>query len=358
LCGKWHAPAPEKEIKMAFNYSNFYYKKHWLQRKGKTRHITDLNQEDALDFLKTRPKDQKFALKISFFATHAWQKHYPPYEPKNETKHLYYNNVTIPRPKTATEEAWKALPWFFDERNMGREQLRRRFEPDYFQDSIKNMYRMATETDLVVGNVIDELKRQGVYEKTLLIFTTDNGNLHGEHGLAEKWHPFEESIRVPLVIQDPRMPKTVRGTTNHDWTLNIDLAPTILGAAKVAKSVFMQGRDLAELYLAGPKQKKWRKEWFYEYNQGNPVTAQGHRSRGKFTVEASFALITHEWKYVVWPAHNYEQLFHRTVDPYEEWDLLNINMSSKSVQTTDELYLRLKERYVKLKKLAQSGVEV
>ena len=51
-----------------------------------------------------------------------------------------------------------------------------------------------------------------------------SGNLHGEHGLAEKWYPFEESIRVPLVIQDPRMPKHRRGTISDAWTLNVDLA--------------------------------------------------------------------------------------------------------------------------------------
>jgi hypothetical protein len=45
--------------------------------------------------------------------------------------------------------------------------------------------------------------------------------------LAEKWKWFEESLRVPLVIYDPRMPDKMRGTVNHDWTLNIELASTI-----------------------------------------------------------------------------------------------------------------------------------
>ena len=41
----------------------------------------------------------------------------------------------------------------------------------------------------------------------MIIFTTDNGYLHGEHGLAGKWYPYQESIRLPLIINDPRMPK-------------------------------------------------------------------------------------------------------------------------------------------------------
>jgi arylsulfatase A-like enzyme len=107
--------------------------------------------------------------------------------------------------------------------------------------------------------VVNELKSQGVYEKTILVFTTDNGNLHGEHGLAEKWYPWEESIRVPLVIQDPRMPASQRGTFNEEFTLSVDLAPTLLSAAKISVPTFMQGRDIAPLYLQPQEAPKtWR----------------------------------------------------------------------------------------------------
>ena len=143
------------------------------------RHVTDLNLEDSLYFLRTRPKKKNFALKISFFATHARDNHIPNYEPMNKSKALWYNNVTIPMPKTNTEKHYKELPHFFEEPNEGRTRWKKRFEPDYYQQSIKDLYRMATEVDFAVGEVIKELKRQGVYNKTMLIFTTDNGNLHG-----------------------------------------------------------------------------------------------------------------------------------------------------------------------------------
>jgi arylsulfatase A-like enzyme len=90
-------------------------------------------------------------------------------------------------PKTNTEEHFKSLPPFFTNGNEGRNRWRKRFEPSYYQESMRDLYSMATEVDVVVGKVIEELKSQGVYDNTLLIFTTDNGNLHGEHGLAEKW---------------------------------------------------------------------------------------------------------------------------------------------------------------------------
>ena len=146
------------------------------------------------------------------------------------------------------------------------------------------------------------------------------------------------------------MSKKVRGTTNDDWTLNIDLAPTILGAAKIKPSDFMQGRDIAQLYLGDEtKPKRWRKDFFYEYNRGDPITAEGHR--GTNWIDASFALVTKEWKYIYWPEHKYEQLFHRSLDPYDEWDLLN----RSTVQTNDKIYVQMKTRYAFLKNWVQSG---
>ena len=107
------------------------------------------------------------------------------------------------------------------------------------------------------------------------------------------------TIRLPsslsstgIVIQDPRMTPTVRGTVSKSWALNIDLTTTILAAAKIAPSDFMQGRDLAHLYL--DQNITWRKHWFYEYNTGNPVTGLDHR--GKFWIDASFALVNDDWK--------------------------------------------------------------
>ena len=115
---------------------------------------------------------------------------------------------------------------------------------------MKAYYRMATEVDSVVGKVLAELRAQDLDDNTLVIFTTDNGYFHGEHGLADKWYPYEESIRVPLIVRDPRMPNSKRGTTNDEFVLNVDLAPTILAFAGVAAPSRMQGQNFAPLYLA------------------------------------------------------------------------------------------------------------
>jgi hypothetical protein len=178
--GKWHAPLPPQHAKYTFDYQNLYYGSHWEKRDGVRRHVTDLNRQDAISFLQKRPdKTQPFALTVSFFATHAVDgQHYPnQYQPMPESAEWYPNATThIPNPKTNTQQHWDDLPWFFDERNEGRGRWKNRYDtPDRYQVSMKNYYRMASEVDHACGEIIKELKAQGVYDNTLIIFTTDNG---------------------------------------------------------------------------------------------------------------------------------------------------------------------------------------
>jgi arylsulfatase len=91
------------------------------------------------------------------------------------------------------------------------------------------------------------------------------------------------------VIRDPRMPKEKAGKTSDAFTLNIDLAETILGAAGVDVPNVMQGRDISDLYLDDPKDKTpWREEFFYEH----PVHLHTN------TIPASTALVRKQWKYM------------------------------------------------------------
>ena len=127
---------------------------------------------------------------------------------------------------------------------------------------------MATEVDSTCQAIVQELENQGVLNNTLVIFTTDNGYFHSEHGLADKFYPHQESIRVPLIIRDPRMSDDKIGTTNDDFTLSIDLAPTMLSAAGISPPARMQGRDISKLYrneLAEYLQSnRCRTEFYYE----------------------------------------------------------------------------------------------
>ena len=167
-------------------------------------------------------------------------------------------------------------------------------------------YRLITEVDAAVGRLVAELKAQGVYDNTLITFIGDNGYFHGDRGLADKWYPYEQALRVPLIVKDPRLPSRRRGDERSQVALNIDVAPTIIAAAGVTVPEGMQGRDLSPLYLKD-RAPAWRDEFFYDH----PTITSKER------IPSSQGVIRRDWKYVYWPEFEYEQLFNLTKDAQE-----------------------------------------
>lgn len=332
--GKWHNGKFPAEN---FDFGRAYSGTHWIQEKDGTKiHVTQKNENDALEFLRTRPADKPFCLTLAFFATHAEDGNPLQYLPQPESMKLY-QDVTIPIPKTATDEAFHKLPPFIaNEKNESRVRWHWRFDtPEKYQSMMKNYYRMATEVDTTCGRVLAELGKEGLLDNTLVIFTGDNGNFHGEHELADKWYPHEESLRVPLIIRDPRMAGSKDGQTNDECALNVDLAPTILAAAGIKAPATMQGRDIAPLYLVDGV-KDWRKEFFYEHAI----------IKNKNFIPASEALVRKDMKYMLWPDFGQEQLFDLKKDPFEENDLI-ANPEQK------ERLVEMRARFAELKALAK-----
>jgi len=332
--GKWHnGQFPAKN----FDFGRSYFGKYWFEEPdGSPIHVTKKNENDAIEFLRERPKNKPFCLTLAFFATHAEDNNPKQYLPQPESMSLY-QDVTIPVPKTATDEAFHKLPPFIaNEKNESRVRWHWRFDtPEKYQAMMKNYYRLATEVDTTCGRVLAELKKQGALDNTLIIFTGDNGYFQSEHGLADKWYPHQESIRVPLIVRDPRMAPEKHGSTDDNFTLNVDIAPTILAAAGIAQPARMQGRDFAPLYLAGEK-PAWRDEFFYEHAIIN----------NKDFIPASEALVRKDWKYFFWPDFGLEQLFDLRSDPCEENDVIK---DPANVQRLEEM----RQRFAELKAAAR-----
>ena len=326
--GKWHNGRFPTEH---YDHSVVYHGKHWYKLDGKSTHVTVRNQRDAISFLRSRDKNQPFFLHVSFFAPHAEDPNPQQYLPQDWSE-SHYEGAVPEEPVNNTLESWRRLPPFFSEENEGRKRWKARFDtPAKYRSMLTNYFRLVTEVDHACGAILDELSQQGEREDTLVIFTADNGYYHGEHGLADKWYPHEESIRVPLIIDDPRLPEAVRGTTRPEMVLNVDLAPTILAAAGIDPPRSMQGAEIAPLYLAGGRDD-WRTDFFYEH----PT----HRNAS--FIPASEALVTKDWKYLYWPEQKYEQLFDLRADPHEEQDL------ARSPQHKERL-TQMKSRFQELK---------
>jgi len=136
--------------------------------------------------------------------------------------------------------------------------------------------------DKLIGKLMSTLKEQGVADNTIIVFTSDHGLMHGEFGMGGKVFLYDSSVRVPLVIYDPRMKN--KAHQSDELVALVDIAPTLLDLTNTPVHVEMQGKSLKSL-MKGEK-IGWRQEIFLE----NMMTIQNYpRMEG---------VRTHKWKYV------------------------------------------------------------
>lgn len=273
-------------------------------------HATARFGNQAVEFLRTRKSDQPFCLSLSFTAPHARDgqpREFAP-DPRDE---LLYRDAIIPSPLTATREFFERLPKAV-QISESRARWKLRFEtPEKFARTIKDYLRLVTGIDREVGRIVAELRERGLAENTVIIFTSDNGFFFGERGLADKWFMYEESIRVPLIVCDPRLPVAARAREIRALTLNIDLAPTLLDLAELPAPAVMQGRSLAPLLRANPPAADWRTEMFYEH----------HTLPAK--IPPSEGVRTERWSYLQWVEEIpvVEELYDLQSDPLQTQNL-------------------------------------
>ena len=139
---------------------------------------------------------------------------------------------------------------------------------------VQGAYRQQLESllsvDEGVAQVMDALQRTGALANTLVIFTSDNGLMYGQHRIrSAKVFPYEESIRVPLMMRGPGVPAGLRYGQQAG---NIDLAPTILDAADALPGRLMDGVSLLDL-AARPQERSGR-ELVIENGRGLKTQSQ------------------------------------------------------------------------------------
>jgi arylsulfatase A-like enzyme len=230
-------------------------------------HADDVVGDQALTFLRQRPKDRPFCLLFQFKSPHrAWM-------PAERYEHAF-EDVEVPVPRT------------FEDRLEGRPEALRRAEmaiadmPDFrdrgvpaslpaaerrrknLEQLVKNYYRVLLSVDENLGRVLDYLDQEKLGESTAVVYTSDNGFFLGEHGLFDKRLMYEPSIRVPLLVRYPGRVPSGRVEARH-MALNVDIAPTLLELAGLAAPAWMHGRSLVPL-LEG-RERPWRDAFLYEY---------------------------------------------------------------------------------------------
>jgi arylsulfatase A-like enzyme len=237
-----------------------YFKK---QPDGTQRHVTDLIGDTALEFLGSCPAEQPFCLSVSFNAAHAEDGDKKDHFPWPPSENGLYEDATIPPPLVDMDH-YQTLPQFL-QNSMNRDRFFWRWDtPEKYQRNAKAYYRMITGLDRNIGRVLAELQRLGRADNTVVIFMGDNGYYKGSRGFAGKWSHFEESLRVPLVIYDPRLPAAQRGRVADEMALNVDVPATILATAEVPVPESYQGRSLLPL-VRQEAVGDWRDEFFCEH---------------------------------------------------------------------------------------------
>jgi arylsulfatase A-like enzyme len=314
--GKWHMghasdePRPGFDKWISFRGQGVYLNPTFnidgkqVKREG---HVSDLLTDYALDWLKNDcDPNRPFMLYLSHKAVHAM------FEPAK--RHLgRYENVKLEYPKNMadTEENYKGKPdWVKEQRNSWH-------GVDYMyhgQMDFDTFYRRYCETllsvDDSIGRVIKYLEDNNLAEDTLVMYMGDNGFVFGEHGLIDKRHMYEESMRVPFLAWCPGMIKP--GVVIEELIQNIDIAPTILDVAGLETPALMDGKSFLPI-LQG-KKIPWRDAAFYEYywERNFPQTPTTHGVR------------TDRYKYIhyhgIW---DIDELYDLKEDPEEMHNLID-----------------------------------
>ena len=163
--------------------------------------------------------------------------------------------------------------------------------------------------DEAVARIVAELKKTGELSNTVIVFVSDNGYLLGEHRLPEgKVLPYEESIRLPLIVRGPGFAK---GATASAFAANIDLAPTIAELARATPKRTMDGISLVPV-LEDPA-TSWQRDFVIESGP-NPESEDVEES--DHAEESFVGVRTDRYLYVEYGSGDLE-LYDLVADPYQ-----------------------------------------
>jgi len=260
--GKWHMPGRLPELRGVDRFITFteqggqgrYFDCPLIvdgrEVPSRTPYITTELTNYALEFIE-RPRDRPFILYLAHKAVHH------EFLPPPDLAGLYAD-----QPIRLPEEA---DPWVGSTRGFLYSGT---LGP--ISRHMRNYAAAITALDREIGRIVERLEEMGILDRTAIIYTTDNGFFWGEHRLVDKRWPYEESIRIPMIVRYPALAggaAAVRGRRASQMVLNIDVAPTLLDLAGVEVPEWIDGRSMLPLLRspAAPGRKAWLYEYFKEF---------------------------------------------------------------------------------------------
>jgi arylsulfatase A-like enzyme len=253
----------------------------------------DVLTKKAVDFIRDE-SDKPFFLFLAYYASHA------PFLPAPRHEGLL-EGIEFGRPPNFLEPESEEKPaWYGD---------RPRVDPERLDRDRQRSLESLLAVDEGIATIIEELRRLDKVDNTVIFFMSDNGMNWGEHGLRGKNCPYEECVRVPLVVWYPAQ---TSGQAVREMALNIDIAPTIAELAGVPNSDTLEwdGLNLADLILFGQDPGFSRDEFLVEHWVW-PANSTGA------LIPDFVSLHTAKWSYVVYTSTGERELYNLVNDPYE-----------------------------------------
>lgn len=271
-------------------------------------------------FLAGRNKQKPFCMMVFFKSPHG------PYQDYDPVFEKIIDHKTIPRDPLATEKYAQNEPEVVKKSLGWSSGFKMANSPKLREKHIRNYYRIISSMDLGVKRIVAQLKKHGLQKNTVIMFTSDNGAMFGEHGSGGKWLMYETSLRVPGFIYDPRNPG---GKVSKQMVITQDFSATILALAGVPIPQEMDGVDLMSLY-SGP-QKNWRRSFIY---------SQPYAHKGAIAATIGVRTEKHVYTRYLHSKPQYEQLFNLQKDPNQ---LVNLKDNPEYSKLLKELRKRCDE---------------
>lgn len=250
--------------------------------------------DHALRLLSERPKAQPFFLVCGFQGPH------PPFKIP-EPYYSMYDPSDIPEPPNFRPAPHKPRA----NTTSYYHQLWRDHGDDWsaWQKSVAVYWGFVTLLDDQIGRLMAALAQENVLDDTLVIFTSDHGEMLGQHGLWHKMMPYEEAVRVPLVMRYPR--RITAGVRSNALVSLVDLAPTLLSIVGEPIPEDMTGIDLSPAFRDGSE------------FQPAPHRFAEHKPLGEWQNTVEWRLVVDgRFKYV-WNQGDLDELYDLEADPYE-----------------------------------------
>ncbi|MCK5844049.1 MAG: sulfatase [Victivallales bacterium] len=202
-----------------------------------------------------------------------------------------------------------------------------------YQRYIKDYLRCIASIDDNVGRLLDYLEKEGILDKTIIIYTSDQGFFLGDHGWYDKRFMYEESLRMPLLV---RYPKEIEaGTVVDEITTNVDMPATFADWAGIEKPSYFQGYSFRPL-LKGVVPENWQQSMYYRYWM--------HLSH--HYVSAHYGIRTKEFKLIYYYGEAMGQPHTIDESKQPEWELFDLLKDPNEMKNVygDPQYAKIAEQ--------------